>query len=314
MTVLAYPMHTKGGSIELRPQNRQRKLLLKLFSVLSNNDSLRVFELASQGTIASSSTLQKMKISRSQYYNKLGELGDLGLILKDEQGVYRHTPLGEIVYQNQVITLRKIAADTNLFEQMTKFTLKNKSPNKTFETTVRAITREVVAKHDPGLWNLSELKLFETTEQYFSSITNLISNTKSEVYIAARGLDLPIIDALVAAAERSVKINMLYTDWRGFYSKSKLEPLDDLLIAATKNHPAAAKLLNDTLGIAIKRVEIQYGFAVSDNQSVAIEIVDPEDPQSFFVGIGLESGALAEKLVSYYAKLLGRPELRQHSF
>ncbi len=304
-------MHTSdASSMESRTQSEQ---LQRFLSALSNKDSLLVFELASRGAIASNTAFQMMKISRAKYHRKLRELVELGLILKDEEGAYRQTPIGEIIYQIHVVTLRRIAADTNLLRMMVKFNLKNKSSNKNFEGVVREITREVIARSDPGLWALSQLRLTETLEHYFASVINLVSNTKNELYLVARSVELPMIDALIAAVERSVKINFVYTDWGGFYSKSSVDPIDDLLNAASKNNPSAAKLSNSAPGISIKRVETHYGFVVSDNRHVMLEIADPQDSKSFIGGIGLENELVANRLIAYYAKLVQKPQLRQNS-
>jgi sugar-specific transcriptional regulator TrmB len=286
---------------EFKTQNDDQRVR-KVFSVLSNKDILRILELASQGVLASDATPQKMKIPRGQFYKKLNQLCDLDLIMRDEEGVYRQTLIGEIVYQTQVLTLRRITDDANLTDLMAKFNIKNKSSNKIFETVVREITRDLIAMIDPGLWSLSQLKLFLTNEQYLSGVTSLISSTKNELYLAARSLELPMVDALITAAESSVKINMVYSDWRGFYSKNNnIDPLGDLINGASGKHPTA-KLLSTTASVSYTRAQIPYSFVVSDSQRVAIEIADHDDPQSFFLGIGLESGAVAKKLVSYYDK------------
>ena len=307
-------MHTSdAASTKSRKQDSKQQQLHRFLSALSNKDSLLVFELASRGALATNTTFQTMKISKAQYHRKLRELVDLGLILRDEEGTYRQTPIGEIIYQIHVVTLRRIAADTELLQMMVKFNLKNKSPNKSFEGAVREITRDVIARNDPGLWALSELRLFETMEQYFAGVNNLISNARNELYLVVRSLELPTVDALIAAAGRNVKINLVYTDWRGFYSMSCVDPIDDLLIAASKKHPSAAKLLHGAPGTSVRRVETHYGFAVSDNQHVMLEIADPDDSKSFIGGIGLENELVAKRLTSYYAKLDQKPELHNSS-
>jgi len=288
---------------ELTAQDRRRQRLHNLFSILSNKDSLRVFELASQRVIASNSTLEKIKLSKAQYYRKIKQLTELGLVMRGEEGVYRHTPLGEIVYNNHVVTLSRIAADNNIMDVVAKFILKNKSSNESIESAVRQITQELIGKNNAGLWNLGRLRLLETIQEYDSNVVGCVSSAKTELCLATRSLDLGTVEAVLRSAERGTKINMIYTDWRGFYSESALDPLDDLLLAASKKHPAAAQLLRSEPIVSIKRTKIPYSFVVSDGLRVAVEIADPVDPKSFFFGVGLESKELATKLVSYHGKL-----------
>lgn len=307
-------MHNRdASSIGSKDKDHKNEQLQMFLSALSNKDSLLVFEQSSRGAIASKTTFQKMKISRAKYHRKLRELVDLGFILRDENGAYKQTPIGEIVYQIHVVPLRQLAADTNLIQTMVKFNLRNKSSNKNLESVVREVTREVIKESDPGLWALSQLRLYETEEQYFTSVNNLISSTKNELTVVARSIDLPMINAVIAAIERNVKINLAYMDWRGFYSKNSSNPVDDLLIAASKKHPSAAKLLNGSSGVSFKRVKSHYSFAVSDNQRVMLEITDPGDSKSFIGGIGLENELIAERLNSYYVKLEEKAEPHQES-
>src|SRR5579862_7625035 len=79
----------------------------EIHSALSNGDSLRIFNLAAAGIDASTSVLEKYQFTKKRYYGRLKELVDLGLIFK-ENGEYRHTKLGNMVFENQVKNLEDI--------------------------------------------------------------------------------------------------------------------------------------------------------------------------------------------------------------
>ena len=262
--------------------------------------------------IASKSTLEKIKLSKAKYYRRIKQLSDLGLVMRDDESderVYKLTPLGEIVYRNQVVTLNRIAADNNIMEVVTNFIFKNKSANKGFESAVKDITQELISKNDPGLWNLEQIRLFETREEYDSEVVKCASGTKSMLYLATRSLDLGTLQAAMRAAERGAKVELVYTDWRDFYLEALVDPSNnDLFEMPSGKFPVAARLLQTNRNISIQRVvKIPYSFVVSDSFRVALEIADPEDTKSFFAGVELESTELARKLVSYYIKFRNNP-------
>jgi predicted transcriptional regulator len=285
-------------------EDHRRQRLRVLFSALSNRDCLRVFKLVRRGTVVSEGTLQKLKLSERQYYRKLKQLSALGLIMKDETRVYRLTPLGEIVYQNQVVTFYGINAENDILEFISQLIEKNKPTSKSSSAAISDITHELLAESNVRLWNLRPIRLFETIDEYDSNVVRCVLSTKSELYLATRSLDLGTIQAVLDAAARGAKINMVYTDWKGFYSNTGFDPLNDLLLAAGNSLPGARQLLQGSPSVSIHRIKIPYSFVVADKLHVAIEIADPEDSRSFFAGVGLESSELATKLVSYYDEIV----------
>src|SRR5919197_2191983 len=72
--------------------------LLRLFSVLSKPDNMKVFLAAKYGIKAQLLTSSHLQLSRKGYYKALKELKDTGLIEKFKN-VYYHTSFGKIVYQ-----------------------------------------------------------------------------------------------------------------------------------------------------------------------------------------------------------------------
>jgi predicted transcriptional regulator len=78
-----------------------------LFSVLSRDDNLKMFEIAKNGLKISLSILDKLEISPKRYYKALKQLKDAGLIEKKDKkvGIYFHTIFGSIVYQRNIIRI-----------------------------------------------------------------------------------------------------------------------------------------------------------------------------------------------------------------
>jgi predicted transcriptional regulator len=78
-----------------------------IHSALSNQDAYEIFCLAADGINASTSILRERSFSRKRYYLRLKSLVDLELVHKDG-GKYKHTPLGRMIYENQVKSLENM--------------------------------------------------------------------------------------------------------------------------------------------------------------------------------------------------------------
>lgn len=278
--------------------------LMRLLSVLSKKDPLQIFKCIVKGVNVSS-----LDIPKSNRYRILDELLALRLIEKDpkeKKGAYKPSPFGEFIYEKQVVPLVKIAMDKNLMDVVAKFVLGNKSPSETFEGAVREITRELLEMNDPKLWNLSQIEFVRTLEEFDLKIASYASSSKSEFYLALRSLGIGTVQALMDTAERGVKVCLIYSDWRGYYSsnnESMADPLADLLLLARNKVPNAAGLTSENPNVLTYRLETPHSFVVSDNLRVAWAIGDPEDPNSFFGGVALENEELAAKLMAYWKKI-----------
>src|ERR671923_3016369 len=77
---------------------------LRLFTVLSKPDNMKVFLAAKDGIKVQLLTSLHLQLSRKQYYKALKQLKDTGLIEKFKN-VYYYTSFGKIVYQKNIIDL-----------------------------------------------------------------------------------------------------------------------------------------------------------------------------------------------------------------
>ncbi len=90
------------------PQITSVSSSLKLFSVLSKPDNMKIFLAAKEGIKVHLFTSTHLQLSRKQYYKALKRLKDIGLIQK-LKGVYCHTSFGKIVYQKNIIDVEEYA-------------------------------------------------------------------------------------------------------------------------------------------------------------------------------------------------------------
>lgn len=71
----------------------------KLFAVLSKQDALLLFIRMKDGFYSNKNSPSLNNLTRKQYYTRLRNLADVGLIKKDGDS-YTHTTFGSLIYEN----------------------------------------------------------------------------------------------------------------------------------------------------------------------------------------------------------------------
>ena len=78
--------------------------VMNILSVLSKNDALTIFLMAIKGIKSELDTPTKMGLTKKQYYTRLKQLVDLGLLAKRGDS-YTQTTFGNLVYDKHIIGL-----------------------------------------------------------------------------------------------------------------------------------------------------------------------------------------------------------------
>jgi predicted transcriptional regulator len=93
-----------GSILTSNDSSRLLSQLTKILSILSKNDALTIFLMASEGVKSEFDTPTKIGLTKKQYYTRLKQLVDLGLVIKQNEA-YMQTTFGKIVYQKHIIEL-----------------------------------------------------------------------------------------------------------------------------------------------------------------------------------------------------------------
>ncbi len=270
-----------------------------IHSALANKDSLEIFNMAGEGINASLDVLSAHNFSKKRYYVRLRELIDLGLVCKDN-GMYKHTALGTLVYENQVKNLRQILFKRSSI-QILQDLKKKKDPNAPERTAIDEISHEVLKDLESslGLSNLKPVRLFRTWNELSAEAALSAETMTADLYAATRYVDFRTAETALAAANRGCKIYIIHSPRSGLSPKIQL-------IGNLMTHPRAIavfKELSHHPNVTMKEAELPYSFLVIDSCRVGIEIVNPLDPYSFFLGLLFESPALATKLISHFREI-----------
>ena len=78
--------------------------LSEILSILSKSDALMIFLSARDGLTSELDTPQKIGLTKKQYYTRLKQLVECGLLNKNENK-YVHTALGSNVYNKHFLGL-----------------------------------------------------------------------------------------------------------------------------------------------------------------------------------------------------------------
>jgi hypothetical protein len=266
----------------------------EIHSALSNGDSLRIFNLAVDGIDASTSVLEKHQFTKKRYYGRLKELVDLGLIFK-ENGEYRHTSLGTMVFENQVKNLEQILVGRYDADA------RNTSNGPLHTGHDGKLSAELIENLETstGVANLKPVKFFDTWNELSMHVAIKIETMKKELFVATRYVDFRTADSALRVAQRGCKVNILHSNRNGL--STKLQLMGNLM-----THPKALsvfKELTTNPNVVLREATIPFSFLVIDEKNVGIEIVNPEDPYSFFFGLEFDNEDLARKLISHFSEI-----------
>ncbi|MDE1846244.1 MAG: hypothetical protein KGH53_03120 [Candidatus Micrarchaeota archaeon] len=87
----------------------------KIFELLSKKDAIAIFVEASKGFAAKIDSNEKIGMSRKQYYVRLAQLVDAGLIEKSKE-VYEQTAFGKAVYNKHFLGMKALVRDVRKYQ------------------------------------------------------------------------------------------------------------------------------------------------------------------------------------------------------
>ncbi|MGA2875040.1 MAG: hypothetical protein ABSE82_05805 [Nitrososphaerales archaeon] len=269
----------------------------QIFSTLANEDALRIFGLAASGIEASKCVLVENHFSKKRYYVRLGELVEIGLVAK-EKGVYRHTILGSIVYENQVASLQRILAKRGSLEILNELKNRNKS-DESLRSAVSGLSQQVLKDVETsiGLSNLKPVRLMRTWNDFFAQVNTMLDSTRKDVCIGTRTFDTKLARAALKAAERGCMVDIMHNRIREF------NPSDNKNMKYQEEILDLLNALRSHSNVRLRRSSIPYSFFVFDKLDVAIEITHPEAQESYFLGVSFQSPTAAATLASFYQEI-----------
>ncbi len=261
-----------------------------LLSILSKKDAMSIFLLAKSGLKAESDTPPRIGLTRKQYYTRLKQLVDIGLIYKSGD-VYVHTTLGTFVHQKHLMGLLEHLRNA---KQMKMVDTLKRTRNFSEDEIAKFIGKLTAGCHTTSA---SPTRFVTTLEDMVSDVIEQIQHSRSEILLASRFQNDLIIDNILHKSNSGVSIRMI-VDTNTI--RNSINNVRQKLLAKDKQsmeHFVARDRLYPQRVMANRKLrDVPFCILVVDGKSVGLEIVDRFDSDKFKYALFVEDKLFAEEM------------------
>ena len=163
--------------------------LASIINVLGDPDTLKILNKAAKGFESGKATIRELKLTPRKYYRNLGKLKDAELIVHFENR-YKLTSTGEFLHK---LLFKDAAAyllaDQSLLEPLQK------------------------------IGSRTELRIVTNYRDLISVLVATIEKSQSEILLATKYLDITVVQSIIFALQRGIKIKTITSekvDFSGF--------------------------------------------------------------------------------------------------
>ena len=220
------------------PDSRYEKLA-SIINVLGDPDTMRIFDKAAGGFESGKATIRELKQTARKYYRNLRKLNDAELVVHFENK-YKLTSQGEFLHKLLFTDASAyLLADQSLLEPLKK------------------------------VGSRTELRLVENYRDLINLLVATIEKSKSEILLATKYLDMAVVQSMVFALQRNIKIKTItneQVDFSGFIK---------LLGGFVRNfRPKALNVVDRENNY--RSGDVPLSFIIVDDEITVFEITDKE--------------------------------------
>ncbi|MDE1832131.1 MAG: hypothetical protein KGI02_07160 [Thaumarchaeota archaeon] len=253
--------------------------LVNVLSILSKEDALTIFLIAKDGLESELDTPQQIGLTKKQYYTRLKQLVESGLLGKRENK-YEHTALGNIIYERHLLGFlnsMKISKELEMIDL-----LKKTSKFKPEEIS------NFVSKINPNsniYGNLDAIRnRFELTSTYDSmmrKVLELVDFAETDIFLASRFQDELIINAILKKTAMGIGVKVI-SDMNlvaDYFESEK----DKIKINDKNKEERINVVVNPFYPSKIERryLKVPYCMLIIDGKYVGLEIINKYEPEKF---------------------------------
>jgi predicted transcriptional regulator len=281
----------------------KRPDLVDIYDSLANEHSLKMFKQASTGLKSRSEDIEKMGLTKKQFYSRLKKLVKLGLLTR-VKGSYVHTALGRFVNSIQIKPLEEALA--NYWNLLAIDELKKSKviPEQEQERIIKSITDNSDLKEYLSNKNLEPVKIIKSYEGLSKEVLKLIDSAKTEIFIASRYYEPQVSLRLMRKFSEGVSLNILDGNPSG-------TPLQTRLEAALKDPKTQqlAKAMLESPKVRLKTKLLTYSFIITDGEYCGFEVVDPLKPHEFNLAVEFRDEEISNKMKIIFENLWKTQEI-----
>ena len=272
--------------------------VMEVLSVLSKNDALTIFLMANEGIRSELDTPTKIGLTKKQYYTRLKQLVDLGLVEKHRES-YTQTAFGKVVYQKHIVGLSNNIKNSKYLQMVDVLKANPKFNEKDI--------MELISKVEPQI-NIDLRESFNNNSTVASSyedmvrkILEMIEFAQSEIILVTRFQNDLIVNSILKKAGAGIKVKVLadINLVENYFEK-------EMSIKSDKNKNERENVVANPYypsKIDRKYVKVPFCTIVVDNKYVGLEIVDLSELKKFKMAIFVEDKSLASAIMLLFNNL-----------
>lgn len=251
------------------------KRMLEIFEILSKEDAFNLIVLSKDGLRSTIDTPENIGLTKKQYYTRLKQLVDLGILEKNES-VYHHTTLGKILYQNHLVTLLQHIKNSKNLEMVDVLKKSNKFDN---EEILKFLKSVGIQDTMPNIDTKSSYT--SNFEDMVSKVLEMIEFAKHEIILCTRFANDLIINSILKKSTMGISVKILADN-------SLAESyLNDDTVGVSKSDKNSNERKNVVSNpyypskIERRYIDVPFSMLIVDSLNVGIELVNNYDGSKF---------------------------------
>jgi hypothetical protein len=289
----------------------------RLLRVLSKKDNFIMFVMAKDGLRSSLSMPERLGLTKKQYYSRLNQLLDAGLInnghsisetyTNGNSSIYFHTTLGKIIFYNHIAPMIQEVknAKTLLMVDILKGT--RKFTDSDIETFVSPILEKLNMSLNPATDKLARIRVLLSEADLVPTLKEIIQQAHQEIFIATRTYVKSVMQPILQRAVEGTKVRILADTDLDTYLGDKMENmiLDDY---KETNEPDALKFIQIQENVATRRTKVPFEILLLDDKVLVIGLIDRRNVEKFNAAIVIEDNNISRGLAEYFSELWSKSE------
>ncbi len=273
--------------------------VMDVLSVLSKNDAITIFLMAIKGIKSELDTPTKIGLTKKQYYTRLKQLVDLGLLAKHGDS-YTHTAFGKVIYQKHLLGITNSVKNSKYLEMID--TLKSNSKFSEAE-----ITDFLTKVNDQSGIDLTEDLVRNTVfissfDEMVSKALEVIEFAQHEILMITRFQSEIIMNSILQKAKKGIQVKIL-ADVNLVNSYFSNEPNMEKLDKNKKERDNVVANPYYPSQIERRYVEAPFSVLIVDKKYIGFEVVDSTDSGKFKMAISISDKTLASSMITFFEKI-----------
>ncbi|AIF83374.1 hypothetical protein NTE_01305 [Candidatus Nitrososphaera evergladensis SR1] len=275
------------------------KSAANLFAVLSRRDTLALFLLVKDGLRSELRTASSIGLSKKQYYTRLNQLKDAGLVEKHGD-TYVYTTLGNVIHQRHISGLVENIRLTKQFRMIDTL----KRAGEFSEEDISEFAKNIGGLDvQESLSSSSKIDLVWTYEEAASKLAETIEFAKQEIVFATRFLNEVLINSILNKTKAGVNVRIL-ADAKMVNSFVEMEKK---YLNLTDEHSLERlnMVRNPWYPRNVKRriAHVPFSMAIIDGKHAGFELIGRSNSDKFTGAIFIKDKKACTGLMEFYQKI-----------